>query len=160
MAKSKTGLYIGIVAVVVVIAVVAGVVIANNNKGGDNSNGGDNGTSQTSGLTAADLAKIDEEIKYGEFDEMQTLSKAIQNGEMVGKVVKIDGLVSRPGTIYSIVQENESGSQKIGTKFVIEDVSEETYPKDGTRVVITGKVVEETPLVYVIKTIPGMIEEK
>ena len=160
MAKSKTGLYAGIAAVVVVIAVVAGVLIANNNKGGDDGGNGGGDTSQSGGLTAADLANVDETIEYGEFDEMQTLSKAIQNGEMVGKVVKIDGLVSRPGTIYNIVQKNESGSQKIGTKFVIEGVSEEEYPQDGTRVVITGKVVEETPMVFVIKTIPSMIEEQ
>lgn len=158
MAKSKTGMYVGIAAVVIVIIVVAGVLIANNNKGGDDGGSGDSGTSQTSGLTATDLAKIDEEVEYGEFEEMQTLSKAIQNGEMIDKVVKIDGLVSRPGTIYSIVQKNESGSQKIGTKFVIEGMNEEDYPKDGTRVVITGKVVEETPMVYIIKTIPSMVE--
>ena len=160
MAKNKTGLYVGIAAVIVVIAVIVGVVIANNKKAGD---GGDNGgNSQTTSLTAADLANVDETIAYGDFDAMQTLSKSIQNGEKTGKVVKIDGLVSKPGTTYSIVQENEGGTKKIGTKFVIEGADTSAYPKDGAHVVITGKVIEDpnTALSFYIETISEKVEVK
>ena len=106
MAKAKNNnlLYIGI-AVVVVVAVIIGVIVAvkgnSGNNGGDSDNGG---TSQDAGLTAADLAKVDVEIEYGDYDGMEKLSKSIQNGEMTGKVVKIDGVVMHPGTSYSIGQ--------------------------------------------------------
>ena len=158
MAKNKTGLVIGIIAVVAVIAIVVGVIVANNNKGGNGGEGG--GTSQTNGLTAADLANIDENIAFGEFDAMQTLSKSIQNGEKVGVVVKVDGLVSKPGSTYSVVEANAENTKKIGTKFVIEGAEDADYPKDGDHIVITGKVVEESPMVFIIKTIPSMIEVK
>ena len=158
MAKNKTGLVIGIVAVIAVIAIVVGVIVANNNKSGNGGEAG--GTSQTNGLSAADLANVDENIAFGEFDAMQTLSKSIQNGEKVGKVVKIDGLVSKPGSSYSIVQVNAENTKKIGTKFVIEGAADADYPKDGAHVVITGKVVEDSPMVFIIKTIPAMVEVK
>lgn len=159
MAKNKTGLVISIVAVIAVIAIVVGVIVANNNKSG---NGGEpsGGTSQTNGLTAADLANVDENIAFGEFDAMQTLSKSIQNGEKVGVVVKVDGLVSKPGSTYSVVEANAENTKKIGTKFVIEGAEDADYPKDGDHIVITGKVVEESPMVFIIKTIPSMIEVK
>ncbi len=162
MAKKNTGLAVGIVAVIIIAAVIIGVVIANNNKAGNGGdNGGNNGgTSQTAGLTAADLANVDETVAYGDFDAMQALSKSIQNGEMVGKVVKIDGTVSKPGTSYSIVQANEGDTKKIGTKFVIEGADDSSYPKDGSRVVITGKVIEDSPMSFIIKTVPEKVETK
>ncbi|MBR0467455.1 hypothetical protein IJJ53_00880 [Candidatus Saccharibacteria bacterium] len=161
MAKAKKNnlLYIGI-AVVVVIAVVIGVIVAvkgnSGNNGGDSDNGG---TSQDAGLTAADLAKVDVEIEYGDFDGMQELSKAIQNGEMTGKVVKIDGTVMHPGTSYSIGQANEAGSSKIGTQFDIVDAAAAYYPADKDRVTITGKVVEKEPLYYMIETLREFVEK-
>ncbi|MBO4813157.1 hypothetical protein J5491_03370 [Candidatus Saccharibacteria bacterium] len=161
MAKNKTGLCVGIAAVIVVVAVIVGVIIANNNKADNGGNGG-GGTSQTTGLSAADLANVDETIAFGDFDAMQTLSKSIQNGEKTGKVVKIDGLVSKPGTTYSIVQENEGGTKKIGTKFVIEGADTSAYPKEGDHVVITGKVIEDpnTALSFYIETIAEKVEVK
>lgn len=154
--QPKTGLYVGIVVVIVVVAVIIGVIVANNG-----SNGGEGGASQTeSGLVAADLANVDVAVEYGDYDAMQTLAKSIQNGEMVGKVVKINGLVSHPGTIYSIVEENESGSQKIGTQFVISDAAEAEYPVDGAHVVLIGKIVQKDPMVYVIQTLNDFIEVK
>ena len=161
MAKNKTGLCVGIAAVIVVVAVIVGVIIANNNKADNGGNGG-GGTSQTTGLSAADLANVDETIAFGDFDAMQTLSKSIQNGEKTGKVVKIDGLVSKPGTTYSIVQENEGGTKKIGTKFVIEGADTSAYPKEGDHVVITGTVLEDpnTALSFYIETIAEKVEVK
>ncbi len=151
--QPKTGLYVGIVALIVVVAVMIGVVVANQGNG-------EGGTSQTSsGLVAADLANVDVTVEYGDYDAMQSLAKSIQNGEMEGKVVKINGLVSHPGTIYSVVEENEEGTQKIGTQFVIADAEAE-YPTDGAHVVLTGKVVQKDPMVYVIQTLNDFIEVK
>lgn len=161
MAKAKNNnlLYIGI-AVVVVVAVIIGVIVAvkgnSGNNGGDSDNGG---TSQDAGLTAADLAKVDVEIEYGDYDGMEKLSKSIQNGEMTGKVVKIDGVVMHPGTSYSIGQANESGSAKIGTQFNIVDTAAAYYPADKDRVVITGKVVEKESLYYMIETLQEFVEK-
>lgn len=156
--KNNSLLYIGIAAVVI-IAIVVGVVIAMRNKGGDTGSNGENSTSQTAGLSAADLANVDITVAYGDYDAMEELSKAIQNGEMVGKVVKIDGIVMHPATSYSIGQANESGSAKIGTQFDIVDAAAAYYPADGDRVVITGKVVEKQPLVYMIETLSEFVEK-
>ena len=160
MAKKNNNLIYICIAVVVVIAVIIGVIVAV--KGNSSSNGGDSdngGTSQDAGLTAADLAKADVTVEYGDYDGMQELSKAIQNGEMVGKVVKIDGVVMHPGTSYSIGQANESGSAKIGTQFDIVDAAAAYYPADKDRVVITGKVVEKEPLYYMIETLQEFVEK-
>ena len=156
--KNNSLLYIGIAAVVI-IAIVVGVVIAMRNKGGDAGNNGGSDTSQTAGLSAADLANVDITVAYGDYDAMEELSKAIQNGEMVGKVVKIDGIVMHPATSYSIGQANESGSAKIGTQFDIVDAAAAYYPADGDRAVITGKVVEKQPLVYMIETLSEFVEK-
>ena len=156
--KNNSLLYIGIAAVVI-IAIVVGVVIAMRNKGGDAGGNGGNSISQTAGLSAADLANVDVTVTYGDYDAMEELSKAIQNGEMVGKVVKIDGIVMHPATSYSIGQANESGSAKIGTQFDIVDAAAAYYPADGDRAVITGKVVEKQPLVYMIETLSEFVEK-
>lgn len=160
MAKKNNNLIYICIAVVVVIAVIIGVIVAV--KGNSGSNGGDSdngGTSQDAGLTAADLGKVDVEIEYGDYDGMEKLSKSIQNGEMTGKVVKIDGVVMHPGTSYSIGQANESGSAKIGTQFDIVDAAAAYYPADKDRVVITGKVVEKEPLYYMIETLQEFVEK-
>ena len=90
---------------------------------------------------------------------MEKLSKSIQNGEMTGKVVKIDGVVMHPGTSYSIGQADESSSAKIGTQFDIVDAAAAYYPADKDRVVITGKVVEKESLYYMIETLQEFVEK-
>ena len=160
MAKKNNNLIYICIAVVVLIAVIIGVIVAvkgnSGNNGGDSDNGG---TSQDAGLTAADLVKVDVAVEYGDYNGMQELSKAIQNGEMTGKVVKIDGVVMHPGTSYSIGQANEAGSSKIGTQFDIVDAVAADYPADKDRVVITGKVVEKEPLYYMIETLQEFVEK-
>lgn len=159
MAKSKNNnmLYIGIVAVVVIIAIIVGVVLANRGSGNE---GGDTGTgeetSQTESLKASDLASVDEVVEYGDYDAMYDLSKSIQNGEMTGQVVQIDGDISHPMSTYSIVEQNEEGSSSIGTQFIIAGDAE--YPEDGDRAVITGMVIEQSPMVFVIQTLPEFVE--
>lgn len=149
--KNNNGLFIGIaVAVVVVIAIVVAVVAMNNKNEG----------SADGGNTAVEYSKIDETIEFDDYDNMMTLSKSIQNGYSTGKVVKIEGLVSHPMSTYSVVQENEDGSKKIGTEFIIEGADSADYPADGSRIVITGEVVEKSPMYFVIKTTPNNVEIK
>ena len=148
MDKKYKNLWIGIVAIVAIVIAVVGIVIAKGN-GGDNS-----GSSESS--FANELSSVDVTIEYGDYDAMEELAKDIQNGRATDKVVKIDGLVSHPLSFYSVVEPNDSGTGSIGTRFVIE--SETGYPEDGDHIVITGKVVELEPMVYVIKTATGFIE--
>lgn len=154
--KNNSLIYICI-AVVVIIAIVVGIVIANSNKGEEGEEGGGEETSQTvtEELKGEDLEDVDVTIEYGDYEAMYDLSKAIQNGEMTGKVVEIEGIVSHPMTNYSIVEEDEDEGKSVGTKFIIE--GDEGYPEDGERVIITGKVVEIEPLMYVIKTLPDFV---
>lgn len=156
--KDNKKLYICIAAVVVVLAIVVGVVIAKGSGNSGDNGSNDNGSSQATGLKASDLKNVDVEIEYGDYDGMYTLSKSIQNGEMTGKVVKIEGKVSHPMSTYSVVESNEGGTGSIGTQFIIEGDAE--YPNDKDRIVITGKVVENTPMYFVIKTLPEFIEVK
>jgi hypothetical protein len=149
MDKSKNGLYAGIaVAVVAVIAIIVGLVIANNNK---NAGNGEIEEPETSEVVST-FDSVDETVEFGDYDAMQTLAKDIQNGDAIGKIVQIEGLVSHPMSKYSIVEENADGTSKIGTEFVIEGMDEADYPEDGTRIVITGAVIEKEPLYYVIQT--------
>ena len=95
-------------------------------------------------VSAADLANVTETVAFGDFDTMQALSKAIQNGEKTGTVVQIDGVVSNfsKGMSYSISENKADGSGNVGTVFVIDDAPDESaYPSDGTHVLLTGIVV-------------------
>jgi hypothetical protein len=157
--KQNKNLIIGIaVAAVVVIAVIIGIVLMKG-KGDDVIEAGDGEQSGQveEGVKDMDFSEIDVSVEYGDYDSMFTQSKAIQNGEMLGKVIKIDGVVSHPMSSYSIGQEDENGSF-VGTVFVIEGIDDDEYPEDGDRVVITGEVVEQSPMNFVIRTLPQYIE--
>ena len=157
--KQNKNLIIGIaVAAVVVIAIIVGVIVAKNGGKGNNGNSTDNGnTGQIENVEKKDLSNIDVTVGYGDYDVMFAQSKAIQNGEMVGQVIRIDGIVSHPMSKYSIGQKGDNG-QFIGTEFIIEGADESEYPNDGEHVVITGEVVEKEPLYFVIKTTPQYVE--
>ncbi len=156
MAKENKNTIIAIVAVaiVVIIAIIIGINVGSNNTGdGGSVEGGE--TEQTT-VETTDYSTIDVSVEYGDYDGMYTLSKSIQNGEATGEIVMIDGVVSHPMTKYSIVEKGEDGN-KIGTEFVIEGIEEDAYPEDGTRLVITGEVIEKEPLYYIIKTTPEYV---
>ena len=150
--KKNKGIIVGIVvAVVVLIAVVAVVLVTK----GDREEAIESGEGGI--VVQMDYSEPDVVVEYGDYDTMRTQSKAIQNGEMLGKTVRIEGIVSHPMTKYSIVQEDEDGN-KIGTEFVIEGLDEDEYPQDGERVVISGEVIEKSTLYYIIKTRPEFVE--
>ena len=151
--KQNKNLIIGIcVAAVVVIAVIVGIVLIKG-RGDDviESDTGNNAGQIDTGAEGSEFSHIDVMVGYEDYDMMLEQSKAIQNGEMLGKVIQIDGIVSHPMKNYSIGQKDENGSF-IGTEFVIEDASEENYPIDGDHVVITGEVIEKSPMYFVIRT--------
>ena len=154
--KDNKMLFIGIAAaVVVVVAVVLAIVIPK--LGGNGGSGGGEGDETSTTITENDVAHVDVEIEYGDYDGMAKLAKDIQNGEMVGKVVKIDGLVSHPMSTYSIVEPNADGSAKIGTQFVILH-DDPMYPEDGIRVVLRGKVIQQNSILFMIETATSLID--
>ena len=143
--KLKIIIPAAIVAVIAIVGIVIGL------------NAGKSGSSDGSG--SSKYASIDTEVLFGDYSAMFNLSKDIQNGYATGKVVKVDGVVSHPGTLYSIIESTEDGSKNVGTEFIIEG-DNVTYPEDGTRVVITGEVAEKSTLYYVIKTTSEFVEIK
>lgn len=157
--KQNKNLIIGIaVAAVVMIAVVVGIVLMKGKGDGSIDGGQSAGAGQIEGSTnEMDFSDIDVSVEYGDYDTMFEQSKAIQNGEMLGKVIKIEGLISHPMSNYSIGQQSEDGSF-VGTVFVIEGADEDDYPEDGDHVVITGEVVEQSPMNFVIRTAPQYVE--
>lgn len=160
MDKSKKNMYLYIgIGAAVVVAIIVGVAIALSHGGGGNGSEGGGGSSSSARVTAAELSSVNTTIDFGDFDGMTTLSKDIQNGYATGKIVKIDGTVSHPMSTYSIVQSNSAGTSKIGTQFII-DGDNATYPSDGAHVVITGKVIEKDPLLFLIVTLPEYVEVK
>lgn len=160
MAKQQNkGMIIGIaVAVVVVIAIIIGVVVAVTGGGNGGSDGGEPETGRTNNYeTEMDFSNIDASVAFGDYDTMYTQAKAIQNGEMVDAVIKIDGIVSHPMSKYSIVEKDGNGSA-IGTEFIIDGLDESSYPQDGDHIVITGRIIEKEPLYFVIQTTPQYVE--
>ena len=155
---------IGIIAAVAIVAIVAvvAVVVINNNKGTNTPSdpASTTNTSDSTSVTATELATATPAatISYGDFDAMQSLSKDIQNGRRTGQIVAIDGLVSHPGTSYSIVEPSADGKTKIGTVFTIKD--SDTYPADGDRVTITAKVVEVSPMNFQLVTLKDFVKSR
>ncbi len=150
--KKNKGIIVGIVVAVVVLIAVVAVVLVTKSDREETIESGDGGI-----VVQMDYSEPDVVVEYGDYDTMRAQSKAIQNGEMLGKTVRIEGIVSHPMTKYSIVQEDEDGN-KIGTEFVIEGLDEDEYPQDGERVVISGEVIEKSTLYYIIKTRPEFVE--
>ena len=153
--KNNIGLYSGIAVGLIAIMIIVAVIIIKNNNGNSSS---DNTSGQNTSVNSSEYDNVDVSIEFGDYAGMEKLSKAIQNGEMTGKIVKIEGTVSHPMTKYSVVQANSDGSKKIGTEFIIN--GSDNYPKDNDRIVITGKIIEKEPLYYVIETIPEKFEIK
>ena len=149
----------GIVAVVVAIAVIVGVVLVIKSKPSGSEGQGEetgqiDGGSETQPST---FDNVDVSVGFGDYDVMFAQAKAIQNGEMVGMIIQVDGIVSHPMSRYSITEKNEKG-EVIGTEFIIEGLDESEYPQDGSHVVITGEVIEKEPLYYIIRTTPEYVE--
>ena len=162
--KSMVPILIGLAAILVVVGVVWFIV---RGKGNDPQPGADNGSSveDKTKVTAGELAadKVTEKVSFGDYTAMFTLSKAIQNGQKIGAIVSVEGLVSHKTSSYSVVQENpkkgeEGEMSQIGTVFTIQDGDSADYPKDEARIKITAKVMEVSPLNFQLVTLKDFIE--
>ena len=162
--KSMVPILIGLAAILVVVGVVWFIV---RGKGNDPQSGADNGSSveDKTKVTAGELAadKVTDKVSFGDYTAMFTLSKAIQNGQKVGAIVSVEGLVSHKTSSYSVVQENpkkaeEGEMSQIGTVFTIQDGDSADYPKDEERIKITAKVMEVSPLNFQLVTLKDFIE--
>ena len=157
--KQNKNMIIGVaVAVVALVAIIVGVLIMKGN--GDDSIGdgtGDETDIQQVESTTSGFEEPDVVVGYGDYDVMYAQSKAIQNGEMEGMVIQIDGVVSHPRSKYSIGESGE-GSTFIGTEFEIDGGSDADYPSDGDHVIITGEVIQKSPMYFIIRTMPEYVE--
>ncbi|MBR2743537.1 MAG: hypothetical protein IKD89_08100 [Clostridia bacterium] len=102
----------------------------------------------------------DVSVAYGDYDSMSALASAIQNGEMDGAVVYIEGDVSQfmEGMSFSINERNEEAGESIGTVFLIQGATEAEYPADGTAVALVGKVaLDPSGMYYCINTLPACV---
>lgn len=162
--KINKNLCIGIgVAVVVLIAIIVGVVflIKNNGSGANDTQTTDDigevADVESAGPQGSSSLNIEVSVDYEDYESMKTFAQAVQNGELTGKTVQVDGIISHPANKYSIVERAEDGTT-IGTEFIIEGIEEGDYPQDGDHVVITGEIVEKEPLYFIIKTSPQYVE--
>lgn len=89
-------------------------------------------------------AEISVTVDFGDYDAQQALSKSIQNGEMTGQGIEIDGISSKGISHYSIGQEDGKGNY-VGTTYEMEG----EYPEDGAHVKLTGTVVGQFPMFYI-----------
>lgn len=153
---SKTMTY-AIIGVLAVALIGGGIFLLTRNNGGNN-NGGTPEVVEPTVVTAAELnGEKAVTIAYGDYEAMQTLASDIQNGRMTGKIVEIDGIVSHPGTSYSITEANSDGTAKIGTVFNIKDST--TYPADGKHVRVIAKVIEVSAMNFQLATLKDFVEE-
>ena len=163
--KSIAPVLIGIVAILVIVGAVWFFFIRG--KGNDSGSNNENNTSSEEDktkVTAEELSKSpSESVVFGDYDAMFTLSKAIQNGERVGKIVKVDGTVSHKLSSYSVVQDNpkkgeEGEMSQVGTVFTIQGAESSDYPKDEQRIEITAKVMEVSPLNFQLVTLKDFVK--
>lgn len=160
--KPKNNLKFIIGGIVALAAIVAVVLIVTNKPKDSEEDRGEEESSVVEGarVTAAELrGDVEAEIKFGDYEAMKTLAKEIQNGEATGKIITIDGVVSRPASTYSITEKNEDGSEKIGTAFAIDDDEADNYPEDGERIKITAKVVEIDTLYFQLVTLKEFVSK-
>lgn len=76
-----------------------------------------------------------EKVSYEDFDAQEKLSKSIQNGELTGATVEIEGVSKKLGSHYTIGQSKDGSFTGTSYEFSGE------YPADGAHVKLTGTVV-------------------
>ena len=160
MAKdNKKNIIIGVIVAVCIIAIAATIVVISINRNKSVSESNPDTSTSSARVTSQELleATPSVEITYGDYDGMKTLSKDIQNGRRTGEIISVDGLVNHPGSAYAIVQPSSDGTTKIGTIFILDD--SDSYPSDGTRVTVKGKVVEVSPMNFQIVTLKDFVKE-
>lgn len=87
--------------------------------------------------TTAAASAQKETVAFGDFEGQEALSKKIQNGELTGATVEIEGTSKKLGTHYTIGQQAENNFT--GTSYTFDG----EYPADGAHVKLVGTVVTE-----------------
>ena len=90
-------------------------------------------------FTGVDFSAPDIKVTYGDYDKMMETSKSIQNYELEGVVVEIDGIFKK-NMSPSIQMPNADNSQSIGTTMELVGFSDSDYPKNDTKIHIVGIV--------------------
>ncbi len=81
------------------------------------------------------------EFLEGSVEAFQAFCKQAQGGQHPDDtIVKIEGVVCKLGTSYSIMQYT-SENAKIGIKFTVEGWADNQYPADNTKVILTASLV-------------------
>lgn len=90
-------------------------------------------------FTGVDFSAPDIKVTYGDYDKMMETSKSIQNYQLEGVVVEIDGIFKN-NMSASIQMPNADNSQSIGTTIQVVGLDEKDFPKDDTKIHIVGIV--------------------
>lgn len=90
-------------------------------------------------FTCVDFSAPSIKVSFGDYDKMFETSKAIQNYQLEGVVVEIDGIVNS-GLSHSIEMPSDDKSMSVGTTMQVVGFSDSDYPEDKTKVHIVGIV--------------------
>lgn len=93
-------------------------------------------------------------VEFEDYESGEELAKSIQNGEMDGQIILIDGVSKKIGRDFAIGQQGDDSF--IGTTYVISDDME--YPGDGSHVTLKG-VVKADGLTHYIEAYEIILEE-
>lgn len=91
-------------------------------------------------VSGVDFSKPDIVISYGDYDGMVKLAKSIQNYELEGVVVEIDGEMGMSMMSHTVVMPNVDRSESMGTTFRVIGMEDKDYPGEDSRVHLTGIV--------------------
>ncbi len=88
---------------------------------------------------------INLEVEYDDYDSMSGLWRDADSGKLNDQVIRIDGTVREyRDHKYAIGAWGGNGRKNYACfTFVIDDATSDEYPKDGDRVVITGKMLRD-----------------
>ena len=97
-------------------------------------------------IDASELeAPVDLEVAYDDYDSMSRLWRDADSGKLNDQVIRIDGTVREyRDHEYAVGAWGGNGRKNYACfTFVIDDATLDEYPKDGDRVVITGKMLRD-----------------
>ena len=90
--------------------------------------------------TTGDISNPSVIIRLGDVEPMSEFVKSVENGEMDGVAVMIEGVAEKFGSDYSIMEKDEESGESYGVTYVVADFEDGDYPEDGEKIWITGIV--------------------
>lgn len=106
---------------------------------------GANAVTEKNVVSRKELAEPKEFVAFGDYPAMEAFKKAVDEGQKEGVVVQVDGIVAKlsDNEPYAIVQKSADGASQVGVTYFIEWIGDDSYPADGTHVVLSGKVIPD-----------------